>query len=217
MLARGRLPAERIVMTPYRHSNYYLFGVRLTLELTITISDCESDVSEDDLFSQRCYFPRRQSNMKRPLDVYELIEEGLLQADPPIDASQTSSLRPSPTSAVVSRQTLPKGQAAKTLVKRNHALTQRRQLDAARRTLMETALGASHNNAVPAPLTPLVRRAQSSVVQKKSKKLSRQGCSKSNAAIHAATAPRRAVTRRHKMVVCHAGSNNDRKCNNIRC
>lgn len=123
---------------------------------------------------------------------------------------------------------MPKGSAAKALAKRNHATSGN---PTQRQAVMEIAMGlpgaggisgltSAHTALTHAPLTPLQVNAQKRRAQHKSKQTSKQRCAKINAAYQAASVPRGAVTRRHKMVICPSGANNNRKCNTnsgIRC
>ena len=132
------------------------------------------------------------------------------------------------------RQTLPKGQGAKAMSRRSHAVanaaaaTQRRaDVEAAMgvatsgttTTAASSASSSSHAALVHAPLTPLQVNAQKRRRERDNKKASKRGLAQLNATIHAASAPRGAVTRRHKMARCFSGANNNRKCNSgvIRC
>jgi len=133
------------------------------------------------------------------------------------------------------RQTLPKGQGAKAMSRRSHAVAAA-VAATQRRADVEAAMGvasgsttttpaasssssSSHAALIHAPLTPLQLNAQKRRRERDHKKASKRGLAQLNAAFHAASAPRGAVSRRHKMARCFSGANNNRKCNSgvIRC
>ena len=133
------------------------------------------------------------------------------------------------------RQVLPKGKVAKALSRRSRAVAAAASAAVAQRHAVAEAAslglpGSSLSATVPpppphaalihAPLTSLQLNAQKRRRENQTKKATKRGWAKNDAAVHAASMQRGAVSRRRKMAVCFSGANNNRKCNTaigIRC